>query len=115
MKVDVYSPDRVDHQCQYFGVCGGCKWQNLSYEKQLGYKEKEVRENLRKIGHVVPEEFHPILGSEKEYRYRNKLEFSFTDNKWLTQEQLDSGVDFPERRGAGFHIPGFWDKVLDID
>ena len=115
VKVDEYSPDRVEPQCQYFGVCGGCKWQNLSYEKQLGYKEKEVRENLRKIGHVVPEEFHPILGSGKEYRYRNKLEFSFTDNKWLTQEQLDSGIDFPERRGAGFHIPGFWDKVLDID
>ena len=113
--VHEYSPDRVDHKCQYFGVCGGCKWQNLDYGKQLEYKEKEVRENLRKIGHITPAQFHPILGSDKQYNYRNKLEFSFTDNKWLTQEQLDSGVDFPERRGAGFHIPGFWDKVLDID
>lgn len=113
--VHEYSADRVEAKCQYFGVCGGCKWQNLDYSKQLEYKEKEVRENLRKIGHITPEKFHPILGSAKQYNYRNKLEFSFTDNKWLTQEQLDSGVDFPERRGAGFHIPGFWDKVLDID
>ena len=115
INVHTYSPDRVEAKCQYFGVCGGCKWQNLDYTKQLEYKEKEVRENLRKIGHVVPEEFHPILGSGQQYMYRNKLEFSFTDNKWLTQEQLDSGEEFPERRGAGFHIPGFWDKVLDID
>ncbi|MDC1022455.1 23S rRNA (uracil(1939)-C(5))-methyltransferase RlmD [Schleiferiaceae bacterium] len=115
IKIHEYSPDRVEPECQYFGICGGCKWQNLDYSKQLEYKEKEVRENLKKIGHVTPEEFQPILGSTQRYFYRNKLEFSFTDNKWLTQEQLDSGQDFPERRGAGFHIPGFWDKVLDID
>ena len=115
IKVHEYSPDRVEPACQYFGVCGGCKWQNLDYSKQLEYKEKEVRENLKKIGHVTPEEFQPILGSKHHYFYRNKLEFSFTDNKWLTQEQLESGEEFPERRGAGFHIPGFWDKVLDID
>ena len=115
IKVHEYSPDRVEPACQYFGVCGGCKWQNLDYSKQLEYKEKEVRENLKKIGHVTPEEFQPILGSKQQYFYRNKLEFSFTDNKWLTQEQLESGEEFPERRGAGFHIPGFWDKVLDID
>lgn len=113
--VHEYSPDRVDHKCAYFGVCGGCKWQNLSYDKQLEYKEKEVRENLKKIGHVIPETFHPIIGSKKQYLYRNKLEFSFTDNKWLTQAELESEVEFTERRGAGFHIPGFWDKVLDID
>ena len=115
IKVHEYSPDRVEPACQYFGVCGGCKWQNLDYSKQLEYKEKEVRENLKKIGRATPEEFQPILGSKQQYFYRNKLEFSFTDNKWLTQEQLESGKEFPERRGAGFHIPGFWDKVLDID
>mgnify|MGYP000090534028 FL=1 len=109
-----YSADRVEAVCAHFGVCGGCKWQQLSYEKQLVYKEKEVRENLRKIGHVAPEEFIPILGSDPIYWYRNKLEFSFTENKWLTQEQLESDQSFPERRGAGFHIPGFWDKILDI-
>ena len=115
VNIHEYSPDRVDHKCAYFGVCGGCKWQNLSYDKQLEYKEKEVRENLKKIGHVIPETFHPIIGSKKQYLYRNKLEFSFTDNKWLTQAELESEVQFTERRGAGFHIPGFWDKVLDID
>jgi 23S rRNA (uracil1939-C5)-methyltransferase len=115
IKVHEYSPDRVEPACQYFGVCGGCKWQNLDYSKHLEYKEKEVGENLKKIGHVTPEEFQPILGSKQQYFYRNKLEFSFTDNKWLTQEQLESDEEFPERRGAGFHIPGFWDKVLDID
>jgi len=113
--VHEYSADRVAHKCDYFGVCGGCKWQNLSYEKQLEYKDKEVRQNLKKIGHVEPQSYLPILGSAKQYEYRNKLEFSFTDNKWLTQEQLESGIDFPERRGAGFHIPGFWDKILDIE
>ncbi|MEC8458299.1 MAG: 23S rRNA (uracil(1939)-C(5))-methyltransferase RlmD [Bacteroidota bacterium] len=115
IKIHEYSPDRVEPVCQYFGVCGGCKWQNLDYSKQLEYKEKEVRENLKKIGHVTPEVFQPILGSKRTYFYRNKLEFSFTDNKWLTQEQLDGGLEYPERRGAGFHIPGFWDKVLDIN
>ena len=114
VNIHEYSPDRVDHKCAYFGVCGGCKWQNLSYDKQLEYKEKEVRENLKKIGHVIPETFHPIIGSKKQYLYRNKLEFSFTDNKWLTQAELESEVQFTERRGAGFHIPGFWDKVLDL-
>jgi 23S rRNA (uracil1939-C5)-methyltransferase len=113
--VHTFSPDRVQPECDYFGVCGGCKWQNLAYDKQLFYKNKEVKENLRKIGHVVPETFHPILGSAKQYWYRNKLEFSFTDNKWLTQEQLQSDEEFSERRGAGFHIPGFWDKILNID
>ncbi|HCY25251.1 MAG TPA: 23S rRNA (uracil-5-)-methyltransferase RumA, partial [Cryomorphaceae bacterium] len=115
VNIHEYSIDRVDHQCDYFGVCGGCKWQNLSYDKQLEYKEKEVRENLKKIGHVIPGTFHHIIGSKKQYLYRNKLEFSFTDNKWLTQAELESEVQFTERRGAGFHIPGFWDKVLDID
>ena len=115
VNVHEYSTDRVAPECEHFGICGGCKWQNLGYDKQLFYKEKEVRENLRKIGHITPNEFHPILGSAKQYRYRNKLEFSFTDNKWLTQAQLESDETFDERRGAGFHIPGFWDKVLDID
>lgn len=113
--VHEYSADRIEAQCEHFGVCGGCKWQNLDYNKQLFYKEKEVQQNLKKIGHITPQTYHPILGSAKQYRYRNKLEFSFTDNKWLTQAQLESGETFEERRGAGFHIPGFWDKVLDID
>lgn len=110
-----YSPDRVEARCAHFGVCGGCKWQNLDYSKQVEFKQKEVVQNLKKIGHIAPEVVHPILPSSEQYMYRNKLEFSFTDNKWLTAEQLSSGETFEERRGAGFHIPGFWDKVLDID
>lgn len=109
------SSDRVAAKCVHFGICGGCKWQELDYAKQLEYKEKEVSQNLKKIGHITPETTLPILASKEQYLYRNKLEFSFTDNKWLTQEQLQSDETFDERRGAGFHIPGFWDKVLDIE
>ncbi len=109
------SPDRVKPVCDHFGVCGGCKWQNLSYDAQLKYKENYVLSNIKKIAHLEPEEALPILGCTEQYFYRNKLEFSFTNNYWLTQEQLESGKEFKNRNGVGFHIPGFWDKVLDVN
>ncbi|MDJ0644985.1 MAG: 23S rRNA (uracil(1939)-C(5))-methyltransferase RlmD [Flavobacteriaceae bacterium] len=108
------SNKRTEPQCEHFGVCGGCKWQHMGYEHQLYYKQKEVTNNLTRIGHIDLPEVAPILGSEKQYYYRNKMEYSFSDNRWLTQEEVASGQDVGDRNALGFHIPGMWDKILDI-
>ena len=110
-----YSKDRVNPQCEHFGVCGGCKWQNLSYDAQLSHKANYVANNLKKIGGVSPDFTEPILGSSETYLYRNKLEFAFTNNRWLTKEEIESTGQAATRNGIGFHKPGFWDKVLDIN
>lgn len=110
-----YSEKRVEPVCPHFGVCGGCKWQNLGYEHQLFYKQKEVAQNLQRIGKVELPAFQPILGSKKQYFYRNKMEFSFSDNKWLTLEQIKSDAIIENRNALGFHIPGMWDKILDLN
>jgi len=107
------SPHRTQPPCQHFGLCGGCKWQHLKYTAQLQFKEKSVHHNLQHIGKVVPETFLPIVGSDEAYWYRNKLEFSFSNSKWLTTEEINSGVSI-ERNGLGFHKPYMWDKVVDI-
>ncbi|SEQ37872.1 23S rRNA m(5)U-1939 methyltransferase [Hyunsoonleella jejuensis] len=109
------SDKRVTPQCAYFGTCGGCKWQDMGYEHQLFYKQKEVVNNLTRIGHVELPEITPILGSEQQYFYRNKMEFSFSNSRWLTQEEIQSDDDLGDRNALGFHIPGMWDKILDID
>ena len=111
----VTSEKRVTPVCPHFGVCGGCKWQNLGYDHQLFYKQKEVEQNLQRIGKVELPKVQPILGSEKQYFYRNKMEFSFSDNKWLTLEQIKSDAIIENRNALGFHIPGMWDKILDLD
>jgi 23S rRNA (uracil1939-C5)-methyltransferase len=110
-----FSEKRTDPVCEHFGVCGGCKWQNMKYEAQLFYKEKEVLNNLVRIGHLEMPEALPIAGSEKTYFYRNKLEFSFSDSRWLTEDELKSDELIEERNACGFHIPGMWDKILDIN
>ena len=110
-----YSEKRVEPICPHFGTCGGCKWQNMGYEHQLFYKHKEVEQNLKRIGKIELPEFEPILGSEKQYFYRNKMEFSFSDSKWLTLDQIRSGEIIENRNALGFHIPGMWDKILDLD
>ncbi len=109
-----YSDKRVDPRCEHFGVCGGCKWQNMGYEHQLFYKQKEVENNLRRIGHLDLPELSPILGSKEQYFYRNKMEFSFSDSRWLTLEEIQSEIEIKEKNALGFHIPGMWDKILDI-
>jgi len=109
------SDKRVTPQCAYFGTCGGCKWQDMGYEHQLFYKQKEVVNNLTRIGHVELPEITPILGSEQQYFYRNKMEFSFSNSRWLTQKEIQSDDDLGDRNALGFHIPGMWDKILDID
>lgn len=108
------SPWRVMPKCIHFGVCGGCKWQNLSYEKQLDFKQNEVLNNIRRIGGIEDFETLPILGSEEQYFYRNKMEFSFSDARWLTQDEVDSAADINDKNALGFHIPGMWSKILDL-
>lgn len=109
------SNKRVSPKCQHFGTCGGCKWQHMGYEHQLFYKQKEVENNLKRIGHLELPEVSPILGSEKQYFYRNKMEFSFSDSRWLSLEELQSDIIFEDKNALGFHIPGMWDKILDIE
>lgn len=109
------SPLRTEPFCSHFGVCGGCKWQCLSYEEQLKYKQKQVSDNLTRIGKVELPEFRPILGSEKTRFYRNKLEFTFSNKRWLTEEEVRQEVKYDQMNAVGFHIPGAFDKVLAID
>ena len=114
VKFHTYSPIRTQPFCQHFGVCGGCKWQCLPYEEQLKFKQKQVVDNLTRIGKVELPEVSPILGSKHVKEYRNKLEFGFSNKKWLTFEQVASGEKFNVMNGVGFHIPGAFDKILDI-
>lgn len=109
------SPKRTEPFCKHFGVCGGCKWQCLPYEEQLYYKQKQVVDNLTRIGKVVLPEVSPILGSKHTKQYRNKLEFGFSNKRWLTTEEVASGKEFDVMDAVGFHIPGAFDKILDIE
>ena len=115
VKFHKLSDQRVAPVCQHFGVCGGCKWQCLAYEHQLAYKQKQVVDNLTRIGKIELPEISPILESKDTYGYRNKLEFGFSNKKWLTLEQVKSGVKFDNMNAVGFHITGAFDKILDIE
>jgi 23S rRNA (uracil1939-C5)-methyltransferase len=108
------SKKRTEPVCEHFGTCGGCKWQNMAYEHQLYYKQKEVTNNLTRIGHIELPEVTPILGFANEYFYRNKMEFSFSDSRWLTLKEIQSDKDLGDKNALGFHIPGMWDKILDV-
>ena len=115
VKFHEYSSQRAVPFCQHYGVCGGCKWQCLSYEDQIKYKQKQVTDNLTRIGKVELPEISPILGSEKTQFYRNKLEFTFSDKRWLTEEEVKAEVKYEQMNAVGFHIPGAFDKVLAIE
>jgi 23S rRNA (uracil1939-C5)-methyltransferase len=115
VKFHQYSPDRIEPRCIHFGICGGCKWQHLPYNLQLKYKEKQVRDNLIRIGKIDIPEINPIIGSSGIFFYRNKLEYTFSDKRWLTKEEVASGAKFEKEDALGFHIPGLFDKVLDIE
>ena len=115
VKFHEYSPLRSEPFCKHFGVCGGCKWQCLKYEDQIRFKQKQVTDNLVRIGKVELPEISPILGSEFTERYRNKLEFTFSNKRWLTQEEVDRDFQYDQMNAVGFHIPGAFDKVLAID
>lgn len=108
-----YAPQRCQPVCKHYGTCGGCKWQILPYSEQLRYKQQQVVDNLTRIGKVQLPEIRPIMGSEKVYHYRNKLEFTFADHQWLTTEEMKAGVPF--QPGLGFHMPNCFDKVMQVD
>lgn len=108
------SPDRVAPRCEHFGTCGGCRWQHLPYGLQLKFKQEQVEAALIRIAKVELPPISPIKGSERIWEYRNKMEYTFSNRRWLTYEQLNSPEVFDNRDGAGFHIPGAFDKVLDI-
>jgi len=114
VKFHELSQHRTKPVCLHFGSCGGCKWQNMSYSQQLFYKNQEVYNNLKRIGKIELPEFEPILGSEKQLFYRNKMEFSFSNSRWMTDEEIQSGNELDNRNALGFHIPRMWDKILDI-
>ena len=109
-----YSQNRSEPFCRHFGQCGGCKWQHLPYSEQLKFKHRQVTDAFERIGKVMADEVFPILPSEKQRFYRNKLEFTFSANRWLTPDEIKSDDQNLERRGLGFHVPGKFDKVLDI-
>ena len=115
IKFHSYSEKRCEAMCEHYGTCGGCKWQILPYDEQIRYKQKQVVDNLTRLGHIELPEVTPILGSEKTYFYRNKLEYTFSNRKWLTMEDMQKEHRPEELNGVGFHIPGMFDKVLDIN
>jgi len=130
LEVITPSPSRITPPCSHFGICGGCRWQHLPYDMQLFYKAQQVRDNLTRIGHTPIPAIDPIVGSEKIYGYRNKLEFTFSERRWMTGEELETWIASKEAQKAGgpdslaapshspaigFHIPGIYDKVLDIN
>ncbi|MBV7441826.1 23S rRNA (uracil(1939)-C(5))-methyltransferase RlmD [Weeksellaceae bacterium TAE3-ERU29] len=114
ISVHNFSELRTEPECEHFGICGGCKWQNMEYSAQLHFKEKEVLDHLSRIGGVDISHASKILGSEDIYFYRNKLEFSFSNQRWITEEEIKNNNEITDRNALGFHIPGMWSKILDI-
>jgi 23S rRNA (uracil1939-C5)-methyltransferase len=114
IKFHSFSEHRVEPICEHFGVCGGCKWQNMKYEQQLFYKHNEVKNHLQRIGKIELPEMEPILGSEKQFFYRNKMEFGFSNARWMTEDEIKADVEYEHKNALGFHIPKMWDKILDI-
>jgi 23S rRNA (uracil1939-C5)-methyltransferase len=113
--VHQFSEKRTDPVCQHFGTCGGCKWQNMDYAWQLYYKQKQVSDALIRLAKIQLPAINTIIPSGQVYHYRNKLEFTFSNKKWLTVEEIESEKDFGDRNALGFHIPGLFDKILDIE
>jgi len=115
LRYHTLSPDRTDPFCRHFGLCGGCRWQHLPYSLQLQYKQQQVADQLQRIGKVSLPDLLPILGSAQTRFYRNKLEFSFSANRWITGEEMASGLPVAEKNALGFHVPGMFDKVFAVD
>ena len=112
--VHKYSELRTKPKCEHFGTCGGCKWQNMNYNAQLKFKENEVVNNLRRIGNININNYEEIIGSVKTYFYRNKMEFTFSNKRWLSKEEVLSKKEIKERNACGFHVPGMFDKVINL-
>ena len=115
IKIHKYSSKRTDPKCSHFELCGGCSWQNMDYEEQLIYKDKEVNENLSRIGKIGTHKKLPIIKSDKRYYYRNKMEFSFSNSRWITEKEIREEGGILDKNALGFHKSGMWSKVIDID
>lgn len=115
VRFESFSENRTEAFCSHFGVCGGCKWQILPYDEQLKYKHKQVTDNLQRIGKIELPEISPILGASETTFYRNKLEFTFSNKRWLTEKEISTDKEFMQMNALGFHIPGMFDKVLGIN
>ena len=114
LEIENFSKDRVTPFCQHFGICGGCQWQMLPYKRQLEYKQKQVEENLKRIGKVVLPPIMPIIGAKHDKFYRNKLEYTFSNRRFLLDAELKDPTISAEENVAGFHAKGIFDKVIDI-
>ena len=114
-KIHTYSEKRTEPKCEHFGTCGGCKWQNMKYESQLSFKQNEVLNNLKRIGGIYLPPHQEIIGSENEYFYRNKMEYTFSNRRWLTIEEIQSEEDIKDKDACGFHVPGMFDKVINLN
>ncbi len=114
-KIHTYSKRRTNPKCEHFGTCGGCKWQNMKYESQLEFKQNEVLNNLKRIGGIELPLYSEILGSDEEYFYRNKMEFTFSNKRWLTIEEVQSESEIKDKDALGFHVPGMFDKVINLN
>ena len=115
VKFHKYSSDRIQPKCRHFGICGGCRWQHLPYNMQLAWKSKQIVDSLIRIGKIDNPALEPIIGSADNYNYRNKLEYTFSNKRWLTYEEIRSENEIKREPALGFHIPGMFDKVLDIE
>jgi len=115
IKIKSPSKHRIDPKCEHFGVCGGCKWQNMNYQAQLKFKENKVIENLKRISGAKLPNHDTIIESEDQYSYRNKMEFTFSNKRWLTEKEILGNCDIENKNGLGFHVSGFFDKVVDIN
>ena len=115
VKFHSYSDLRRQAICEHFGLCGGCKWQFMDYKHQLHFKQKEVEDFLTRLGGIEIPSISPILGCKDEFRYRNKMDYAFTNRRWITTEERGTGKKVLERNGAGFRVAGFWDKVIDLN
>ncbi|MGB4291904.1 MAG: TRAM domain-containing protein, partial [Bacteroidales bacterium] len=113
VKFHKMSPDRKPPLCEHFGVCGGCSWQCLKYEKQLFFKEKSVKDAMERLAKTEVKKSHQILGSPQQYYYRNKLEYTFSERKWLTAEEIKTTQTLSRENALGFHKPGHFDRVID--
>ena len=114
-KIHTLSVRRAEPKCEHFGTCGGCKWQNMNYTSQLEFKQNEVLNNLKRIGGIELPKHEEIIGSENEYFYRNKMEFTFSNKRWLTLEEIQSNTEIADKDALGFHVPGMFDKVIDLN
>lgn len=115
VKFHQYSSERTEAECKHFGLCGGCKWQHMPYEKQLFYKHKQVTDNVERIGKFPHPGVDPIIQSDEKFYYRNKLEFTFSDRKWFVEKPAEDSPELKNPCGLGFHLPGMFDRILDID